>query len=169
MERGQEEDPLLTLDEAAAVLGIGAEQVRRHARSGALPHSRARGTSGRYVIRQSAVQEFSARRRASSAVPLLDRLDTIERRLDALESAHADPSVAGSVLAELADLRAQNAVLKDSETRLALAADAEHSAADALADALERVQAAERARAVAAGEYAAALRGYRMPGHPGRS
>jgi excisionase family DNA binding protein len=165
----EQEEPMLTLHEAAAILGIGAEQVRRYARSGVLPYSRVRGTSGRYLIRQSAVQEFAAHRAASSAAPLLDRLDAIERRLDALESAHADPSVAGAVLAELADLRAENAVLKDSETRLALAADAEHTAADALAAALERVQAAERARANAAGEYAAALRGYRMPGHPGRS
>ena len=153
------EEPLLTLHEAAAVLGIGAEQVRRHARAGALPHRRARGDTGRYLIRQSAVQEFAAHRAARPAAPLLDRLDAIERRLDALESARADPSAAEAVLAELADLRAENAVLKDSETRLALAADAEHAAADALAAALES----------AAGEYAAALRGYRMPGHPGRS
>lgn len=166
MEQGQEEPPL-TLQEAAAVLGIGAEQVRRHARAGALPHRRARGDAGAYLIPQSAVHEFAARRAAKPAAPLLDRLDRIERRLDALENARAERS-ADAVLAELADLRAENAVLKDSETRLALAADAEHAAADALAAALEEVKAAERARASAAAEYAAALRGYRMPGHPGR-
>ena len=103
----EQEEPLLTLHEAAAVLGIGAEQVRRHARAGALPHRRARGVTGKYLIRQSAVQEFAAHRAARPAAPLLDRLDAIERRLDALESARADPSAADAVLAELADLRAE--------------------------------------------------------------
>jgi predicted site-specific integrase-resolvase len=43
----EQEEPLLTLQEAATVLGIGAEQVRRYARAGSLRTGAPAATPGR--------------------------------------------------------------------------------------------------------------------------
>jgi len=156
----------LTLAEAADVLGVGPEQVRRLAAAGRLPSSR--DSRGSYRIAADAAAALAQERLRAPRRP--DRLRRVEQRLEALEARQglsrtpSRPAAGEDLLAEVARLRAENTRLKETETSLAAAAAAEHEAADALADALAASARAEAARSRAAAAYEAALAAYRRPG-----
>jgi len=103
-------------------------------------------------------------------------LNELAARVTALEKALsvADASSQLHQEEELARLTAENLRLKDSETHLAAAAEAEREAADLLRQVVgaqqevHRLQSLADAAAARAGrEYAAALRTYRVPDYPG--
>jgi hypothetical protein len=170
-------EPLLTLKAAGNDLGVSSEQVRRLIAAGQLPSWRGASGRGHHRVPVWAIEGLMAARASAAASPGTINLSERVGRLEALIDGGYDDtktSTEAGLLREVARLRAENATLRDSESLLALAAESEHEAADALSRVVELAKQtvdayadAERHRASAAKAYNAALAAYRLPGHPG--
>jgi hypothetical protein len=175
------DSPMLTLRDAARVLQVTSEQVRRLVLAGRLPAWRGAAGQSPYLVPLWAVEGLAAARTVVRPSDSAAQLQQIADRLGRVEAAvlgdatHGVPDEeVGRLRGEVESLRSANATLRDSEGRLAVAAGLEHEAANALARAADLAQQAlaayveaERARASAAEAYAASSLAYRMPGHPG--
>jgi hypothetical protein len=160
-------EPLLTLLEAGRLLGVGSEQVRRFVARGDLVSRRA-GAHGRHLVRRSDVQALLGAR------PSTPPVSSLARRVGELEATVERLALVVNGLLHQEEetdsaLKAENLRLKDSESRLALAAEAERDASALLRAALAAQREANRlseessvASSRASEAYFEVLRTYRL-------